>query len=42
MNKSKIEFNRKRTLERDLGFKPEIDLRTGLRKFSEWYKEYYK
>lgn len=29
-------------LERNFGFKPEIDLRTGLRKFAEWYKEYYK
>lgn len=29
-------------LERDFGFKPEIDLRTGLRKFAQWYKEYYK
>ena len=28
-------------LERDFGFKPTIDLRTGLRKFAEWYKEYY-
>ena len=28
-------------LEKDFGFKPEIDLRTGLRKFAEWYKEYY-
>lgn len=29
-------------LERDFGFKPSIDLRTGLRKFAEWYKDYYK
>ena len=29
-------------LERDYGFKPEIDIRTGLRRFCEWYKEYYK
>lgn len=28
-------------LERDFGFKPSTDLRTGLRKFAEWYKEYY-
>ena len=28
-------------LERDYGFKPEIDMRTGLRSFAEWYKEYY-
>lgn len=29
-------------LERDYGFKPEIDIRTGLRRFAEWYKEYYQ
>lgn len=29
-------------LERDFGFKPSADLRTGLRKFAEWYKEFYK
>lgn len=29
------------TLERDFGFKPSIDLRNGLRKFAEWYKEFY-
>ena len=29
-------------LERDFGFKPQIDIRTGLRKFCEWYAEYYK
>lgn len=28
-------------LERDFGFTPTIDLRTGLRKFAEWYKDYY-
>ena len=28
-------------LEQDYGFKPTIDIRTGLRKFAEWYKEYY-
>ncbi len=28
-------------LEDDYGFKPEIDIRTGLRKFCEWYKGYY-
>lgn len=28
-------------LERDYGFKPSTDLRTGLRKFAEWYKEFY-
>ena len=28
-------------LERDFGFKPKITLREGLRKFAEWYKEYY-
>lgn len=28
-------------LERDFGFKPSTDLRTGLRKFVEWYKDFY-
>lgn len=28
-------------LERDYGFTPTIDIRTGLRKFAEWYREYY-
>lgn len=28
-------------LEKDYGFKPSTDLRTGLRKFAEWYKEFY-
>ena len=29
-------------LERDFGFKPRTSLREGLRKFAEWYKEYYR
>ena len=29
-------------LENDYGFKPTIGIREGLRKFAEWYKEYYK
>ena len=29
-------------LERDFGFKPSTSLRIGLRKFAEWYKEFYK
>jgi len=28
-------------LEREFGYKPSTDLRTGLRKFAEWYKEFY-
>lgn len=28
-------------LERDFGFRPGTDLRTGLRKFAQWYKEFY-
>lgn len=28
-------------LERDFGYKPNTSLRTGLRKFAEWYKEFY-
>ena len=29
-------------LERDYGFKPAIGIREGLRKFAEWYAEYYR
>lgn len=29
-------------LERDFGYKPSTSLRTGLRKFAEWYAEFYK
>ena len=29
-------------LERDFGFKPNTSLREGLRRFAEWYKEFYK
>ncbi len=28
-------------LERDFGFRPAIGIREGLRKFAEWYREYY-
>ena len=28
-------------LERDFGYKPSTSLRSGLRKFAEWYREYY-
>ena len=28
-------------LEKDFGFKPSTSLREGLRKFAEWYKEFY-
>ena len=28
-------------LERDYGFKPRIGIREGLRRFAEWYKDYY-
>ena len=28
-------------LERDFGFKPNTSLREGLRRFAEWYKEFY-
>ncbi len=28
-------------LERDFGFKPSTDLREGLRKFAQWYREFY-
>lgn len=29
-------------LENDFGFKPSTSLRDGLRKFAEWYKNFYK
>ena len=29
-------------LEKDFGYKPTTSLREGLRKFAEWYKDYYK
>lgn len=29
-------------LEKDFGFKPHTPLRDGLRKFAQWYKEFYK
>ena len=29
-------------LERDFGFKPSTSLRDGLRKFAEWYKDFYQ
>ncbi|MDE7299573.1 MAG: NAD-dependent epimerase/dehydratase family protein [Lachnospiraceae bacterium] len=29
-------------LERDFGFKPSTELRTGLKRFAQWYKEYYR
>ena len=28
-------------LEKEFGFKPNTPLREGLRKFAEWYKEFY-
>ncbi len=28
-------------LEKDYGLKPSTSLRDGLRKFAEWYKEFY-
>lgn len=28
-------------LERDFGFRPQIGIREGLRRFAEWYKEFY-
>ena len=36
-----ITFADTSTLERDFGFKPSTSLRTGLRRFTEWYKEFY-
>ena len=41
-NNEKIQIFNYGNCERDFGFKPSTDLRTGLRKFAEWYKEFYK
>lgn len=37
-----ITFADTSALERDFGFKPSTSLREGLRRFAEWYKEFYK
>ncbi len=37
-----VTFADSTALERDFGFRPQIGIREGLRKFAEWYKEYYK
>ena len=36
-----ITFADTSALERDFGFKPSTSLREGLRKFAEWYREFY-
>ena len=36
-----ITYSDTSALERDFGFKPHTPLREGLRKFAEWYKEFY-
>lgn len=36
-----ITFADTSSLERDFGFKPSTPLREGLRKFAEWYREFY-
>ena len=37
-----ITFADTKVLEKDFGFKPYTSLRDGLRKFAQWYKEFYK
>ncbi len=37
-----ITYADSKALEQDYGFTPKIGIREGLRKFAEWYKEYYK
>ncbi len=37
-----ITFADTSALERDFGFKPSTTLREGLRRFAQWYKEFYK
>ena len=36
-----ITYADSRGLEKDYGFKPEIGIREGLRRFAEWYSQYY-
>ena len=36
-----VTFADSRAFEEDFGFRPSIGIREGLRRFSEWYKEYY-
>ena len=36
-----LTFADSRGLEEDYGFRPAIGIREGLRKFAEWYREYY-
>lgn len=36
------ELVRAKVLPEDYDFRPEINIRTGLRNFAEWYKTYYK
>lgn len=36
-----VTYAESQALEKDYGFKPFIDIRTGLQKFAEWYKGYY-
>jgi len=28
-------------LERDFGYRPEVDIRTGIGRFVRWYREFY-
>ena len=37
-----VTFADSKALEEDYDFRPEINIRTGLRNFAEWYKMYYK
>ena len=36
-----VTFSDTSALEKDYGFKPDTSLRTGLRRFAEWYKKFY-
>ncbi len=37
-----VTYADKNALEAAFGFKPSTSLRQGLRKFAEWYKEFYQ
>jgi len=35
-----VTYAEEKALENDYGFRPEINIQTGLRNFCQWYKEY--
>ena len=37
-----VTFADSSALEEDYGFRPATDIRTGLRRFCEWYRQFYR